>query len=206
MELTSLQLDLLKEAFNMGAGVAASSLEKLTGGGEEHKLSVPEVTLMPLARLNAQMTVQGGNELCGVVQAFEGPVAGSAVLLCSQDEGAGYVRALLGEETPGEITSAMRGDALLEMGNIILGGCLSGVGDMLQREFRTRAPVFHEGRCVEIFERAGYDPLEDILYLRIRFTLSEKDLAGHMGLSIEVDSQDQLREILESYLTEAFDS
>ena len=43
MNITGMELDVLKEAFNLGAGRAAASLEELVSGDQELKLSVPEV-------------------------------------------------------------------------------------------------------------------------------------------------------------------
>lgn len=70
MNLTEMEMDVLKEAFNVGAGRAAASLEELVSDDRELQLSVPEVEMISIDDLD-RAVCEEGNQFCGVVQSFE---------------------------------------------------------------------------------------------------------------------------------------
>ena len=114
--LTELQVDLLKETFNMGVGQAAMALSEIAAG-EEIELSVPYVELKSIEDLEVQIRETAGDEVCGVSEAFAGPFEGRAMILYSQEESLELVKIMLGETIPVEQLSEMEGEALCEVGS-----------------------------------------------------------------------------------------
>ena len=78
-ELSEIEQDAIAEIANMGVSRAASSLRQMVG--EQVLLSVPAVKIV--TRETASKFVGGGNptKLVAVQQSFDGPFAGSALLI-----------------------------------------------------------------------------------------------------------------------------
>ena len=202
MTLTELQLDTLKESFNVGAGRAAAVLEELMDHRHELELSVPNLVIKSVKELDDEITAIAGIDLFGVVEGFEGTIQGSAVLLYSQWESLELIKVLLGEDVPVEDLPTLQGEALLETGNVVLNACLSGMADMLGEEFGTMLPELRRGSCLEILDSAGYSKDDNILYLRMRFSLKGDSLSGHIGFSMDVSSESGLVKCINRYVKE----
>jgi len=205
MILSEMELDVLKEAFNVGAGKAAASLEQLVTGEHELHLSVPEVMVVSIDSLTQLMGKGAGEHCSGVVQSFLGPFNGSAVLIYSEEESLEMVRALLGQNIPLSDLPVMRAEALQEIGNIVLNSTLGGISQLLEIELETGLPELKSGTSKEIFvDGAGYGDSDSIIYLRMCFSLSHSNLDGHIGLTLDVGDELALRDCLAGYLSKAF--
>ena len=197
MNLTGMELDLLKEAFNAGAGTAAGVLEELTGGVHGILVSVREVQLIPFANLEERIGVDPNENFSAVIQSFEGPFGGTAVFLYSASESLELVRAMLGEEIATKELPVMQADALREVGNVVLNSSIGGIGQMLNATFETGLPILKSGHCREIFtDGAGYAEDDELLYMRMRFALSAQSLSGHLGFSLDMKNGDALQRCL----------
>lgn len=201
MNLTDLQNEILKEAFNVGVGRAAGSLEELVQGSHEVRLSVPSVEFVSLGDLAARLD-NAGQDLSGVLEPFSGPFAGTAILLYTQREGLELVKAFLGDEIPADQLSELEGEALCEIGNIILNACLGAMGEFLEQEFFTEVPFLRTGTCLQLLTNGGVTPVSrEVLYLRMSFALRDLDLHGHMGFTLDLASASTLAKCLDAYAT-----
>ena len=199
MDLTELQADLLKEAFNLGVGRAARALGDLAGG-EEILLSVPNVLLVSRADLEQRIVATSGDEVCGVSEAFGGPFAGQAMMLYSQRESLELVRIMLGGIIPIEELSEMEGEALCEVGNVVLNAVISTLANLMEMEIDTDIPRLYKGPCGEVLDNTMGGSLEQkVLYLRMRFQFSKHDLAGHIGFFLDITDGAVLATHLEDY-------
>ena len=126
MNLSDIHVDLLKETFNVGVGQAATALSEIAGG-EEIMLSVPQIQMLTISELSEQVRTVSGEKLCSVVEEFQGPFQGRAMMLYSERESLELVKLMLGETFPVEQMSEMEGEALCEVGNIVLNACLSAM-------------------------------------------------------------------------------
>ena len=200
-----MELDVLKEAFNLGAGRAAASLEELVSDNRELNLSVPEVVLISIDELDSEVCGDVDQEFSGVVQSFTGPFNGSAVLLYSENESLELVRALLGQDIPLSDLPVIRAEALREIGNVVLNSTLGGMSQLLEIDLKTELPELHSGSAREIFVKgAGYGTSDTIIYLRMRFSMADSDLDGHIGFTLDVGDECSLKKCLSGYLFKAF--
>lgn len=199
MNLTETQTDLLKEVFNIGVGQAASSLSELAGG-DEILLSVPTLEFKDVQTLIDNVRATSGDKVCGISERFGGPFEGEAMMLYSEQESLELVKIMLGETIPVEEMSEMEGEALLEVGNIILNAVISALADLFESEIETEIPVLTTGTCRDVFERTrGFDRSRTVLHLRMDFRLESHCLDGHIGFFMDVASISTLAEHLDVY-------
>jgi len=199
MNLTETQSDLLKEVFNIGVGQAAASLSELAGG-DEILLSVPTLEFEDVQTLTDTVRATSGDQVCGISERFKGPFEGTAMMLYSEQESLELVKIMLGETIPVEEMSEMEGEALCEVGNIILNAVISALADLVASEIETEIPVLSTGSVNEVFERTrGFDMATTVLHLRMDFRLESHRLDGHIGFFLEVASIEALSRCLDAY-------
>lgn len=198
--LNELQMDLLKEAFNLGVGQAAYALSEIASG-EEIELSVPQLSIKTIHELAGEVTKTSGDQVCGVSEDFSGPFDGSTLMLYSQEESLELVRIMLHETIPVEHLSEMEGEALCEVGNIVLNACISSLANLFECEIRTDIPKLHIGGCEEVLSKAMHlGGSSHVLHLRMDFNLSKHRLNGHIGFFLGMASVKAIADQLDSYL------
>lgn len=206
MNLNETQLDLLKETFNLGVGQAAASLSELAGG-EEIILSVPVVEFKSLKDLEASVREQSGEQLCGVSESFSGPFTGSAMMLYSEEESLELVKIMLGETIPVEEMSEMEGEALCEVGNIVLNAVISAIADLFGEEIATEIPQLHTGSAGDVLGVSlGHNQESQVLHLRMDFAMAAHRLTGHIGFFMDAQAVDMLAAHLEAYFRSILES
>ena len=150
-ELTDDERDALAEIANMGVSRAATSLRKMVG--EQVLLSVPAVNIV--TRQEASVLVGGGGEakLVAVQQSFDGPFAGSALLIFPAAQSLELVRLIVGEEHSLEDVIDLEQEALAETGNIILNACLATIANVLRHTMRMSLPTVIRGDGADLVRR-----------------------------------------------------
>ncbi|MDJ0836123.1 MAG: chemotaxis protein CheC [Acidobacteriota bacterium] len=206
MNLSETQIDLLKETFNIGVGQAAASLSELAGG-EEIMLSVPTLEFKTLQELETDIRHSSGDQVCGVSETFRGPFDGTAMMLYSEEESLELVKIMLGETIPVEELSEMEGEALTEVGNIVLNAVISALADLFESEIITEVPLLHTGECAHVLEKTlGDGTGRAVLHLQMDFSLASQNLEGHIGFFLDVASVDTLVAQLEHYFRKMLES
>jgi chemotaxis protein CheC len=142
VNLTAEELDALAELFNVGLHRAAASLSDLTG--QRILVDMPKLVICDVREIEQRLADLVGGELATIHQMFGGAVAGDAVLLLEHDKAAALARLMTSGEAAagGRIDQSAR-EVLAEVGNIVLGACLSGFGDMLQTPVSFSVPRIH---------------------------------------------------------------
>ncbi len=205
MMLTEIQLDLLKEAFNIGVGQAACALSELVGG-EEIVLTVPLVELKSVLKLEEEILATAGDRVCGVSENFSGPFSGRALMLYSHGESLELVRLMLRETIPLEHLSEMEGEAMCEVGNIVLNACISALANLIAVEIQTEVPMLHMGTPSEVLACTLRPDERQVLHLRMSFVFYKHQLSGHIGFMLELPAVHRLAEELDSYFSRLLES
>lgn len=205
MEINEIQADLLKEAFNLGVGRAAQALSEIAGG-EEIELSVPQVQIKSVESLISQIRKLSGDQIAGVSESFRGPFNGRAMMLYSQQESLELVKIMLGDHIPVEALSEMEGEALCEVGNIVLNACISTLANLLETEIETEVPDLHIGSCSEVLSNSLGKNDDKVLYLRMTFGIERHSLQGHISFFLNVASTNQLKACLQNYFDKILSS
>jgi len=197
--LTDLEIDALTEMVNIGVGRAATSLRDMVG--EQVLLSVPKVNLV--SRDTAIRTL-GENEvshLVGIHQVFEGEITGRAFLIFPDTKSLELVRAVIGGDLTLEEIIELEQEALAEIGNIILNGCLATMANMLQRNLKMSLPEILRGKP-EIFFNLEPPPEagEIVMFLYINFAIRQRDIRGYIAMLMDMPSMTAMKVLLSEFI------
>ena len=189
MNLDGLQLDALTELFNIGLHRAAASLSELTA--QRIVVDLPRLWISPIAGARPRLMELLDGELASVHQIFGGVVAGDAVLLMEYEKAALLAKLMTRDEVAlsGRLDQSAR-EVLTEVGNIVLGSCLSAFGDILHVSVSFSVPRIRIESLDGLLRSLTVDDAE-IQYAVIaatRFRLSELEVAGYLIVALGVTS------------------
>jgi chemotaxis protein CheC len=197
--LNELELDALTEMVNIGVNRAAASLREMVG--EQVHLSVPKVELVGRDDAIATLSADGVTSLIGVHQVFEGDITGRAFLIFPDTKSLELVRAVTGGDLPLEEIIELEQEALAEIGNIILNGCLATVANMLQRSLRMSLPEILRGEPKRFFTLEPPPHAGDVvMFLYINFALRSRDIRGYIAMLMDMPSLAALKVLLAEFI------
>lgn len=198
MNLSEWQEELLKETFNIGVGKASASIGELADC--EVELTVPEVKICQLSMLIRDVVAMEGTALSAVIQGYNGPFEGTAMMLYSEKASLDLVRLIMGSETPSEQLSELENDALCEIGNIVLNGCLSSLGSLFEAEIETELPELLSGTTTDVLTLDGkLEEDKQVVFLNMGFRVAEGSLQGYLSFILDTDKIQKLLTCLEEY-------
>ena len=202
MSLNELQLDALTEMVNIGVNRAAAGLREMVG--EQVHLSVPNVALVGRDQAIATLAATEASSLVGIHQVFDGDVTGRALLIFPDTKSLELVRAVAGSEMSLEEIIELEHEALAEIGNIILNGCMATLANMLQRNLKMSLPEILRGKP-EIFFNLEPPPEagEIVMFLYINFAIRQRDIRGYIAMLMDMPSMAALQVLLDEYIERA---
>lgn len=197
MTLDDFEMDAMAELFNVGLHRAAASLSEITG--QRILVDMPRLAVCPIAEIEQRLTALLGGEIATVHQIFGGAVAGDAVLLIEHDKAAMLANLMTsGEAAAGGRLDQSAREVLVEIGNIVLGACLSGFGDMLQMPVSFSVPRIHIESLKSILGslRTESEEAQYAVIVATQFRLSELAVDGYMVVAIGAKSLSRLSQAL----------
>jgi len=198
-DLSEIERDALTEIVNIGVGRAATSLSVMIK--EPVQLSVPKTELLRRVEAAELLTGFASAGLVSVGQEFRGAFSGQALLIFPEANSFELVRAVLGEGMGLEEVIDLEQEALAEIGNIILNGCLVVVANMLKRGLTMSLPQVTRGSGHAILAAEdGASSLEPVLFLRIEFKVAARDIEGYIALLMDLPSLASLRVLIRGYI------
>jgi chemotaxis protein CheC len=202
-ELSDLERDALTELANVGVSRAASSLRKMVG--QQVLLSVPSIEVISKRTAAALLEQREGTELVAVRQGFSGCFSGRALMIFPQKESLELVRVVVDQELGGD-SSDIAEEALAEIGNVILNGCLGTIANMLQQPLSLALPDVLRGSGLQLFEvdaEPGADGL--VLFLYINFSIRELDIRGYIAMLMDLPALAKLKIQLADFIARVMD-
>jgi chemotaxis protein CheC len=197
--LTELELDALTEMVNIGVGRAATSLRDMVG--EQVLLSVPRVNLVSRDTAIRTLSENEAGHLVGIHQVFEGEITGRAFLIFPDAKSLELVRAVIGGELTLEEIIELEHEALAEIGNIILNGCLATIANLLQRNLKMSLPEILRGEPSLFFNLEPPPEAGDVvMFLYINFAIRNRDIGGYIAMVMDVPSLSALRLLLRDFI------
>jgi chemotaxis protein CheC len=182
--LTELEMDALKEIFNIGIGRSAAAMNQMVSQAVE--LSIPEVKLLRNEEVKANLIASNSGKVSAVTQDFRGDFTGQALLMFTQSGGLILVRRLLGNEIPLESLSDLEEDALLEISNIILNACFGTVINSLKADIEIDMPRFQQGTVEEVYPHVSQNDWS--LYIEVKFNLPTDQIEGYISFLMDIRS------------------
>lgn len=122
--LNSMQIDVLREIGNIGAGNAATALSKMIS--KRIDMDVPKVNILEFKDV-AELVGGPEVEVVGIYLKVTGDISGSIMFLLDKKSSKQLTNLLMSREDDDEELSEMDFSALQELGNIISGSYLSSL-------------------------------------------------------------------------------
>ncbi|MCR5876614.1 CHASE domain-containing protein [Phenylobacterium sp. J426] len=189
-----LETDALTELVNIAVSGAATRLGGMVGSLVE--LSVPAISVASSAEARETLVRLGLHELVAVRQVFDGAVAGETLLVFPDASLPGLLRAVIGEDVSADAREALADDALKEIGNVVLMGFLSTIGNMLRRDFDVGLPQTVEGAPSDLFAAAD----GAVLLIYMNFSIAGVHVRGYFAMVLGLSSLAALRLVVREFL------
>lgn len=194
-----LEHDAVTELLNVAVSRSAVALSRMVG--KPVTMSVPVVRT--LVRTEALAAINGDRPtpLVAVGEQFSGPFSGSALLVFPEARSLRLVQAIVGEQTPLEEIAELACEAMVEVGNVILNSCLSGIANMLGCRIEATLPACYQGTGEQIFKRTIRDGDEKIMIMSIDFAIRDRDIGGYIVLLLDLNALSSLRQAVSRYVS-----
>ncbi|HEV7371196.1 chemotaxis protein CheC [Arenibaculum sp.] len=192
--LTEIERDALTELVNMGMGRAARNLSRMIR--EQVELSIPRTEILSRVGAADHLSRDGQLALVAVGQDFEGSFSGRALLLFPENNSLALARAVLDDGLSLEEIVDLEQEALAEIGNVVLNGCLVILANTLERSLNMSLPRVLRGDGRFLFLGTDGDPDELVLFLRIEFAVSSRCIEGYIALLMDLPSLSEVRQLV----------
>jgi chemotaxis protein CheC len=198
---------ILAEVMNIAFGKASADLARVID--IRIVLSVPHVEIMQANGLLPRITEEtGGYDAISVIeQNFWGKYKGSA-LLAFPSEAIRALVSLFDDEAPsaGPLSPLLEKDALLELGNILIGACVSKVAELLDDAVSFSPPrliprVTTDNISKETVASRLDNPQDSVVLMKTVFHFEDQDIKGFLFLIADQDSMNWLKTALNNFLT-----
>ncbi|HYD31443.1 MAG TPA: chemotaxis protein [Azospirillaceae bacterium] len=201
MEISETEQDAIVELFNMGMGQAAASLSAMVGG--EVTLSIPHLEIKPSGQIAELDLVRRAERICAVSEAFDGPFTGRALLIFPETSSLRILRCLMPLPPDPHPLSDDEGEALAEVGNIVLNGCLGCLANLMEMEIDGGVPSCRIGSPAQVFEgRASPFPVDEhVLFVRIDMGLADQGEGGHTLFVLDIGSVEAFLDAVRRFLS-----
>ena len=197
MNLDAIQTDALTELFNIGLHRAAASLSELTG--QRIVVELPRLWISPIQHMRPRLMELLDGDLASVHQIFGGVVSGDAVLLLEYEKAALLAKLMTQDEVAlsGRLDQSAR-EVLTEVGNIVLGACLSVFGDILKVSVSFSVPRIHIESLEGLLQSLSveHDELQYAVIAATRFRLSELEVGGYLIVALGLTSLELISKAL----------
>lgn len=137
-QLNDMQLDVLKELGNIGAGNAATSLSELLN--EKVDISLPTVQILDV---NDAVEALGGPEhvIVAILAKLYGDIEGIMMFIIERKFANSILKRLLGQEVDEENITELQQSALTEVGNIMIGAYSRSISTLSQLKLKASVPA-----------------------------------------------------------------
>ncbi|WP_207462054.1 chemotaxis protein CheC [Azospirillum sp. SYSU D00513] len=198
--LDALERDALTELGNIGTARASTALSRMVGSTV--RVSVPTVEIQPAAQAALGLDASFPGRLVVIAESVSGIVEGAALLAFAESSSLDLVQAVLPPGVPPEDAPELEHEALCEVGNIVLNGCLSTIANMLKIEIQTGLPAVQRGTALDCFAGAGVatGPEASALIFHVAFVVEGRDLTGRIVLALDARSFAGLKTLIGGYI------
>lgn len=198
VDITDLERDALTELVNMGVGRAATHLSRMVS--DQVLLSVPSVDIIRREAAARFLAAREQSSLVAVAQRFQGSFSGRALLIFPEPNSLELARVVLGGDLSLEEIVDLEQDALAEIGNIILNGCLVVIANTLKDNLDISLPNVLRGDSERIFQNEGEAADELVMFLYIDFSIRSRSIRGYIALLMGLSSVESLKSLIREFI------
>ncbi|EWY38673.1 chemotaxis protein X [Skermanella stibiiresistens SB22] len=197
--LTDLERDALTEIINIGVSRAAKNLGRMVK--DQVNLSVPRMEIMTRDQAVEWLSARENSGLVAVGQDFRGSFSGQALLIFPEAKSLELVRTILDGPLSLEEIVDLEQEALAEVGNVVLNGCLVVMANMLKQALDMSLPRVMRGSSqVVLLGAKENDPAELVLFLTIDFAVRARNINGYIALFMDFPSLSAVKALVRDYI------
>ncbi len=198
IDISSNQLDILKELINQGVGKGANLINSML---ETHiSLSVPDIVFLKLNQLSDILSKKLNDPVMTSVNLpFKGKFDGSANLVFPTDSAIKLVSSLTGDLENDADLDEVRIGTLSEIGNIVINAVMGSISNELGIHFNYTVPSFTEGDVKLILDNLKNDDDVVILFAKTQFNMKNLNIIGHFLIFFKLNSFDSLLKSINKY-------
>jgi chemotaxis protein CheC len=188
-----LQMDVLKEVGNIGAGHAATALSKLLDKPVD--MMVPKVRMVPFEEIAESV---GGIEqvVVAIFLRIDGETPGNMFFILTQESAKRLLRKIVGIEVEAEDSyTEMELSALNEIGNILAGSYLTSLADFTNLNMQPTVPslAIDMAGAILTYGLLQYGEMGDhALLIDTAFLEGKDEVEGHFFLIPDPESFDRI--------------
>ena len=190
MNITSDQIDALKELINIGVGRASGVLNEMVNS--HIILQVPFIKILSPEEMKAEMKELSKSPLATVRLGFKGPFSGTAALVFPPDSASKLVNVLTGEEPGSPDLDSVRVGTLSEVGNIVINSVMGSISNVLNQHINYSLPDYIEESIEDLLKPHESYPNVTVLLAHTHFLIKKLQIEGDIILIFEVGSLDIL--------------
>ncbi len=182
--------DAITESMSIGIGKAAAVLSSLVD--REIEFAIPEVSFVNFNNLRTFLSENYNQWNCCVFMQFDGGFEGDSLLIFDKNSAKHWIQIIGTAQfgTPDVIMPEMETDLLLEVGNIIVNGCIGSIANLLQTENHYYLPQFFTRYGSEIYDdMLEADKRESVgIVIETKFTLENEDVETELIVTLKEKS------------------
>ncbi len=200
---TPLELDILQETLNIAFGSASAELADMID--IFIALDTPKANVISIDKIEEYIESQTGlKEKYNIVeQHFSGEVAGVALLVFPEGAGHDLLSYFEKGESKYPFPTPLAGlarEALMEIGNILIGACLSKFYDLLKIHINFFPPrIIIARNFKQFFDDESFNSNSNVIAMKTQFKFEDKDLSGHLFIVTNNDSSPVLKDGLKHF-------
>jgi chemotaxis protein CheC len=198
VNLTDLERDALTELVNVGVSRAATHLSRMVA--DQVLLSVPSIEIVSRDEAARFLASREDSGLVAVQQVFSSSFSGRALLIFPETTSLELARTVLNGEFSLEEIVDLEQDALAEIGNIILNGCLVVIANSLKENLTISLPTVLRGSSGRILLEDGSGADELVLFLYIDFAVRSRSIRGYIALLMGLSSLEALKVLIDGFV------
>ena len=195
--LTQDQKEALQEIANIGMGQAGASIAEVL----DHfvLLSIPRILfLRPEDIAGALLLTVGEENVSAVRQAFHSSMRGEAIVIFGEQR-CNDLADLMGYEK--DLDHAAELELLLDISNILVGACLSGIAEQLRENIGFSAPSLMADRMsVQHLFSVKDISWHNALLVEVNFRLEQRSFACHLVILLAETEIAAMAEALDRFL------
>ena len=185
-------LDILREVAGVAFGQAAEALSDLVGTHVD--IEVPEIYLREVTSIPSLLDNEVRDTAVYLSQAFTGTLVGWASLIYSRDSAVALLEAACGPSTSTQALSRGALATLQELGNILLGACLSALSDLVDADLQMSISEASVQRSTTYLQSLvdEYGEITVALVFHNTIMVKERKIRGHLLVYVGVQDLDRI--------------
>ena len=204
IQFSGTEKDILQELMNIGFGQAAADLAQVINLSIE--LSVPDIQLFKARDLQTHISTEVGSdrEFSLVEQYFLGKFKGLALLVCPAKAGTQLV-SLFGLQdqanSPSEGLELLEKEAMMEVGNILIGACVGKITELLNDVVIYSPPrVMIQNVRNSTLPKNLFEPSSMAISMKTVFHFEQQEISGQLFLIANQESITWLKSALHAFM------